>query len=390
MATIPEGKHKPYKDTNGIIWVKPAADKRKLTENNEILELFQESGDFAPESAAVPNTSIQDIEIAYLNEFFQKAYGKDKENFGIPLPKLLQSISILAPSGELTRTGLLFFGRLPQLFFPAFMIKAVAFYENDIGSSHYADSRNIQGTIPWMFREALAFLKANLFHRQNGRNFNTVGELEIPEVVLEELLQNALVHIDLLQPASIRLLVFPNRIEIINPGCLVGSLTVDDIKLGISKLRNPLIASLCSKLMIYRGLGSGIIRALRENVSIDFINNPSAKEFKVVIWRSAQDNRQIIDNQKVSDNKAIYTATSSQTQRPPQQSQIQSQKTYRLSSKEKIIYDYVLNNPYAKTSDIALCANLSQPQTRVYLQRLVKASLIIASGANKNRTYSAA
>jgi len=51
---------------------------------------------------------------------------------------------------------------------------------------------------------------------------NSIGKLEIPETVLEELLQNALVHLDLLKTAAIRLLIFDDRVEIINPGSVMG------------------------------------------------------------------------------------------------------------------------------------------------------------------------
>lgn len=137
-----------------------------------------------------------------------------------------------------------------------------------------------------MFREAMSFAKSNLHYRQNGQNFNKTGIIEIPEVVLEELIQNSLVHLDLLQPAAVRLLVFDNRIEIINSGALYGGINVKDLMLGVSKQRNPMMASLSGRTMIYRGLGSGILRALKENVKIDFNNEESANQFKVTIWRS--------------------------------------------------------------------------------------------------------
>ncbi|MFC2314200.1 MAG: helix-turn-helix domain-containing protein, partial [Prevotella denticola] len=41
---IKEGISKPYKDISGNIFVKQGADKRRITENNELLELFYESG----------------------------------------------------------------------------------------------------------------------------------------------------------------------------------------------------------------------------------------------------------------------------------------------------------------------------------------------------------
>lgn len=54
--------------------------------------------------------------------------------------------------------------------------------------------------------------------------------------------------------------------------------------LGRSKRRNRLMADFCAKTMIYRGLGSGIPRALQENVRIDFVSDDS--DFKVVLWRN--------------------------------------------------------------------------------------------------------
>ena len=168
---------------------------------------------------------------------------------------------------------------------PTYTIKAVAYYGNDIGGNDYRDSRDIIGTVPTMFREGMSFLKSNLRHLQAGQNFNSMGKLEIPEVVLEELLQNALVHVDLLGSAYIRLLVFDNRIEIINPGSLFGGLTIEDIRLGKSKQRNQLMADFCARTMIYRGLGSGIPRVLKEDAKIDFVSDDNTGDFKTIIWR---------------------------------------------------------------------------------------------------------
>ena len=286
VCHIAEGRNKPYKTNNGEIWVKQGQDKRRVTENSEILELFQDSGSYYAEEVAVRDSSVSDLEMTYLRDYFQKVYGKAIEDFDQPLESMLRSLGVMNGKGELTRAGVLYFGKHPQQYERAFKIKAVAFVGNSIGGSQYIDSRDIEGTIPWMFREGMAFLKSMLHHRQEGQNFNSVGVLEIPAVVLEELLQNALVHIDLLHPAAVRLLVFENRIEIINPGRLYGGLKVEDIRLGASKQRNPLMADFAARTMIFRGLGSGIVRALRENVVIDFINEDEANQFRVIIWRT--------------------------------------------------------------------------------------------------------
>lgn len=288
VAYVHEGSNKPYKTLGGNIWVKQGSDKRRIVENNEILSLFQASGSYHADEAVIAGTSMVDLEVAYINDYFQKVYGKPKESFGMPVDKLLTSLGILGNGGQVTRAGMLFFGQYPQMRMPTYTIKAVAYYGNDIGGSDYRDSRDIIGTVPMMFREGMSFLKSNLRHLQAGQNFNSVGKLEIPEVVLEELLQNALVHVDLLGSAYIRLLVFDNRIEIINPGSLFGGLTVEDIRLGKSKQRNQLMADFCARTMIYRGLGSGIPRVLKEDAKIDFVSDDNTGDFKTIIWRNTE------------------------------------------------------------------------------------------------------
>ena len=112
-----------------------------------------------------------------------------------------------------------------------------------------------------------------------------MGKLEIPETVLEELLQNALVHADLLKTAAIRLLVFDDRVEIINPGCIMGGHSIEEVMLCNSFARNPLMANFCAKTMPYRGLGSGIPRVLSEDSHVKFIDSKDGNLFTVCIYR---------------------------------------------------------------------------------------------------------
>ena len=104
-----------------------------------------------------------------------------------------------------------------------------------------------------------------------------------------ELLQNALVHRDYTRNAPVRLLIFDNRVEIISPGCLPDGLTVESIKLGTAVVRNPFVANFCAKMMPYRGLGSGIIRALREEPNLEFVNDSERMQFVSVINRVYDD-----------------------------------------------------------------------------------------------------
>ena len=177
------------------------------------------------------------------------------------------------------------FGKKPQLRKPAFLIKAVSFAGDELSGTVYRDSEDIRGNIPQMFKESMGFMLRNLRKIQNGKSFNSIGDLEIPKLVLEELLVNALIHRDYFIDAPINLFIFDNRLEIISPGKLPNSISVANIKHGISVIRNPIITSFATKLLPYRGIGSGIVRVLKHYETIDFDNDRERERFTVTVWR---------------------------------------------------------------------------------------------------------
>lgn len=283
-VNVDEGIDKPYKDLSGNIWIKQGGDKRRVVENSEMLALFQESGSFRPDEKGVRRTSINDIDLMQVNEYLEKYYGKRVDEFGLPVEQLLQNLQIMNDSGRATLAGLMFFGKHPQMFEPAFMVKAVSFFGNDMGGLEYRDSKDLTGTIPRMFEAGMAFLNANLHSLQAGQSFNSVGKLEISEVALKEILQNALVHRDYLIQAPIRIMIFDNRVEIVSPGGLPTGVDVESIRFGKTQQRNPLMATFCAKTMDYRGLGTGILRATKEVKNIEFVND-EGQQFQVIMRR---------------------------------------------------------------------------------------------------------
>ncbi|MGI5093443.1 RNA-binding domain-containing protein [Treponema socranskii] len=284
VVAVPEGIAKPYKDKNGTIWIKQGPDKRRLTDNNEQMRLFQQSGILYTDELIVPHTSIEDIDISKVEQYITSIQRQGTEEKIEITETLLKNLNILR-SGQLTLGGLLFYGKKPQQYRPAFCIKAVSFFGNSIGETDYRDSKDIIGTIPEMFEEALSFFSSNLHAVQDGQNFNSVGKLEISRIALEELLQNALVHRDYSKNSPIRIMIFDNRVEIVSPGTLPNSLTIENIKMGNAVVRNNLLVSYCSKLMHYRGFGSGITRALEAQPDIEMINDVTGGQFKVIIPR---------------------------------------------------------------------------------------------------------
>jgi predicted HTH transcriptional regulator len=80
-------------------------------------------------------------------------------------------------------------------------------------------------------------------------------------VALREALVNAVAHADYAQQgAPIRVAVFDDRVEIENPGILLPGLTIDDLRDGVSRLRNRVIGRLFKEVGLIEQWGSGIQR----------------------------------------------------------------------------------------------------------------------------------
>ena len=285
IVHIEEGINKPYKDKNGTIWTKQGADKRKVTDNAEIMRFFQKSGNLLADEMEVFNTSLDDVNESAFRQYFTLEFNQSIEDMGFSFEQALKSKRVLR-NNQLTLAGLLFFGKAPQSIKPAFTIKFVSYFGNDSAGNHYRSKpSDLTGTIPELFQKALEHLKANLLHIQDGQSFNSIGILEVSEIALIEILQNALLHRDYFKNAPIRVLVFDNRIEIISPGTLPNSLTVEDIKYGNPVIRNNQLVSFGSRLMPFSGLGSGIKRAIKEQANLELINDITGEQFIVIIPR---------------------------------------------------------------------------------------------------------
>ena len=62
-----------------------------------------------------------------------------------------------------------------------------------------------------------------------------------------------------------------------------------------SRLEHPCLA-ICSFLtMPYTGVGSGITRALDENINVTFMNNDKAQEFVITVWRGESNQVEDLD-----------------------------------------------------------------------------------------------
>lgn len=286
IIDVAKGINKPYLDKNGAIWVKSGADIRKATSREEMQRLFQSAGMLHADTTP-SGLSMADLDMQYFEQFFEKRYGEKLADRPLSLEQTISNMN-LGKDGELNLSGALLFSKNPSMRLPAFIVRAGAFPGKTISSDSYIDSRNIEGKIADIFQHAMSFLLANIKHVQGDQGVNSVGKPEVPRIVLEELLTNAIIHRDYFISAPIRIFVFIDRIEIISPGHLPNNLSVENIKSGNSNCRNPVLASFAYQLMPYRGFGSGILRALKNYPDIDFVDDREGNQFKCIIKRQTK------------------------------------------------------------------------------------------------------
>ena len=214
--------------------------------------------------------------------------------------KILRNLRFIRPDGTLTVAAMLLFGKYTQRWMPMMTAKCICFAGNSVGSKVFRDKVNdadMEGNLLHQYDTIMDFFTRNLHNVQVGDEFNSMGKLEIPYTSLVEFTVNSLVHRSLNLKAPVRIFIFDNRVEIHSPGALPNGLTIEDIKAGTSMPRNMFLFNNAIYLLPYTGVGSGITRALDEDINVTFMNNNKAQEFVITVWRGESNQVEIESNQ---------------------------------------------------------------------------------------------
>ena len=319
VATIKQGKNKPYRDSKGIVWVKQGADKRKVFDNTELVAMLMENGQMHPDSMPVKGTSIKDLDENTVRDYLIKRFRSDYERLQLPMAELkhkdlaeiadfisqtpegiLKNNGLVTEDGTLTLAALMLMGKYPQRWLPAFTVRCISFVGNSIGGTEFRDKsgNDADGNAVHLYNYIISFLTRNLRHKQVEKDFNSPGELEVSMTSLSEIVANAILHRSYVIEAPLRVFIFDNRIEIHSPGLLPEGVNLESIMHGASVPRNKLLFNHGINLLPYTGAGSGITRALKFTPDIKFVNDETLNEFVVMVERKDLGDR---DNDRVND-----------------------------------------------------------------------------------------
>ena len=306
VATVKQGRNKPYRDSKGIVWVKQGADKRKVFDNAELIAMLMENGQMHPDSMPVNGTSIKNLDENTLRDYLLNRFRSDFERQQLSITELrhrsldeiagilsqtpegiLKNNGLVMEDGTLTVAALMLMGKYPQRWLPAFTVRCVSFIGNSIGGTEFRDKsgNDADGNAVHLYNYIISFLTRNLRKKQVEKDFNSQGELEVSTASLSEIVTNGILHRSYVIEAPLRVFIFDNRIEIHSPGLLPEGVSMESIKHGASMPRNKLLFNHGINLLPYTGAGSGITRALKFTPDIKFENDETLNEFIVTVER---------------------------------------------------------------------------------------------------------
>jgi ATP-dependent DNA helicase RecG len=189
-----------------------------------------------------------------------------------PAGRLLAEIGAAVEAGSRLRptlSGVLFFSREPQLFYPSLTITFLHFPGTSTARIApelplYLDNREIKGALPAMIDSARAAIFEKLSKQAVVEGFVRRDVPEFPEFAYREAIVNALAHRDYsLEDSFVQIRLFADRLEVQSPGGLGGNLTVDNIAYE-QYTRNPHIMRLLEDYGYVERRGLGVDQMIRE------------------------------------------------------------------------------------------------------------------------------
>lgn len=270
---VAEGSDKPYRCKDGFfLRIGPSSQKLK---RDEIITLINNSGKIHFDEAFCCSFQYpKDFSKSLLDDFLKQCDVKTK----LSNEDILLSLNVIEEKNKklrFTNAGVLFFAKSPQKFYPESYVTAVKYKTQDRFS--IIDKKDFTGSLIQQIEDSITFIMRHMSVEiglsSSLQTFSPAHNkiYEYPLLALREALINAIAHRDYYYDAShIYIHMYPNRIEIENPGGLYHGLSLENLGKR-SVRRNRLIADLLHRAGFIERVGSGFDRmkqSLTEN------NNP--------------------------------------------------------------------------------------------------------------------
>ena len=204
----------------------------------------------------VPNTRLSTLRRDLYQRFFTEELAEHEVE-----DLLLMRNLLVREDGELRASvaGLLLCHDRPDDYLYNSFIQAVFYRGTKMDANYQIDAQDFRGPLDQQILDAYKFVQK---HNQVSATKN-IGRTEQPQYSMRavfEALVNAVVHRDYSRTASkIRLFMFADRLELISPGALSNTLSVERLRYG-QATRNELLARLLSEIIVEDNVGRQVAR----------------------------------------------------------------------------------------------------------------------------------
>ena len=311
VITLPaDGPDKPYKARRGSSWLTMArvgSTSREATREEEA-RLYQASGLMRYDVKPVLGSSLAELDRPRLESYFRYVRGQEAPPPGETKAwerLLLNTDLMVEERGNILATvgGLLLFGKRPNRFLPQAGLTATAYpgREKDYAARERAVlrgplvpllSQTNQVLEDGLVGQAMDFVRRNTaveaWIDQGGRRQDRWKDYPLEAV--REALVNAIAHRDYtIAVTDIELAIYSDRLEIISPGNLPNTVTVEKMKYGYRATRNELIKEVLRDYRYIEATGLGvprkIIRGMREHNGTEPDLIEEEDRFMVRLWK---------------------------------------------------------------------------------------------------------
>ena len=277
---------------------------RKGTENRPIeggdIDLLMANrpvvGDF--ELQEVPGAKRDDLDDDVIDYYLERRQRRNPRGTVLPKDKLLQQIGALTEQRTPTISGLLLFGKEPQLFLPQSRAIFVRFADvqprGPEGSFGYGRREEFTGPLPQIIDRAWRVIWEEMDKRAVVKGLHRQEETEYPSAPVREALVNAVAHRDYrLTGRSIEIRMYTDRLEITSPGGLPAHITLDNI-VEEHYSRNPRLVNGLYQWGYIEELGLGIDRMIEDMVNAGHMPpkfEAKSHRFSVILYNTKDSSR---------------------------------------------------------------------------------------------------
>lgn len=258
VVEVSMGMNKPYFCTREGMesgtYIRVGAHTQKAS-MELIRELQWQARNHALDELPIYQATVNDLNDDALQHFFEKRMhpltASQQEELLMHYKLVVEEHKQPYPSVA----GMMLFGDAPQDFLSeAFII--CTHFKGVLGREVLA-TRDCTGTLFQQLTDAIAFVHNRLTKKFTINKTKREEQLEIPEIALREVIINALIHRNYQLAGPCKIAIYDDRVEIYSPGAFPGPLQTDQLELGVTYIRNRVIARVFREAKLAEKLGSG-------------------------------------------------------------------------------------------------------------------------------------